>query len=87
MKVQIEETIVKTLIAIEPFLVNLFNIHMGGTRKPNKRCFQILGIDILIDDTLKPWLLEINGKNHQIDCVLLANPSLSMQFPQHEADQ
>ena len=31
------------------------------------RCFQFLGIDILIDQNLKAWLMEIN-----------ANPSLNM---------
>ena len=26
----------------------------------NRQCFQILGIDIMLDKKLKPWLLEIN---------------------------
>ena len=26
----------------------------------NSQCFEILGFDILIDEKLKPWLIEIN---------------------------
>jgi tubulin polyglutamylase TTLL6/13 len=26
----------------------------------NEQCFQVLGLDVLIDSNLKPWLLEIN---------------------------
>jgi tubulin polyglutamylase TTLL6/13 len=35
----------------------LFNERSGQIDSP---CFEILGFDVLIDEKLKPWLVEVN---------------------------
>mmetsp|Transcript_37470 Transcript_37470/g.74309 ORF Transcript_37470/g.74309 Transcript_37470/m.74309 type:complete len:732 (-) Transcript_37470:138-2333(-) len=39
------------------------------------RCFQLLGIDVLLDENLQPWLLEVNGR-----------PSMDIEEPVRMAD-
>ena len=59
LRANINDIIIKTLCAVQPKLKQCFR-SCQPTNLNNNMCFEILGIDILIDEDLKPWLLEIN---------------------------
>jgi hypothetical protein len=63
---QIEDLVAKTVIALEPYLKNAYHCFIS-TEHENARCFQILGLDILMDENWNCWLMEVN-----------ANPSLNV---------
>lgn len=66
LKKQIDELVAKTVIALEPYLKNAYHCFVS-TDHDNPRCFQILGLDILMDENWNCWLMEVN-----------ANPSLNV---------
>ena len=60
-----DDVILKTFLSVE-------NLMFHGLKcVPNqKNCFQVYGFDLMIDDLMKVWLIEVN-----------LSPSLSCEFP------
>mmetsp|Transcript_28949 Transcript_28949/g.43695 ORF Transcript_28949/g.43695 Transcript_28949/m.43695 type:complete len:246 (+) Transcript_28949:421-1158(+) len=53
---KINDVIIKTLISVEPIMTQAHSQYV-----PHRtNCFQLFGFDVLIDERLNPWLLEIN---------------------------
>ncbi|KAG7400772.1 hypothetical protein PHYBOEH_004578 [Phytophthora boehmeriae] len=65
---EIQLVIIKSLLSVEKIIMN------------DKHCFELYGYDVLIDENLKPWLLEVNASpslsantssDYQLKCGML----------------
>lgn len=65
-KEQMVSTIRKTVVSLVPYLKAYGKKYIRNDIE-NIKCFQIIGIDIMLDEDCKAWLMEIN-----------ANPSMNM---------
>ncbi|XP_016895189.1 tubulin monoglutamylase TTLL4 isoform X2 [Cynoglossus semilaevis] len=53
---KIKDIVIKTIIASEPYVNNLMKQHVHSVYS----CHELFGFDIMLDENLKPWILEVN---------------------------
>ncbi|XP_015255803.1 PREDICTED: tubulin polyglutamylase TTLL4 [Cyprinodon variegatus] len=53
---KIKDIVIKTIIASEPYVNSLMKMHV----KTPYSCHELFGFDIMLDENLKPWILEVN---------------------------
>ena len=75
---KIKDIVIKTIISAEAKIVAGMKMHVPY----RNNCFELLGFDILIDESLNPWLLEVNLSpslntdseiDHKVKSVLISD--------------
>ena len=55
-KASIKDIVIKTLLSGENVLLDMAK----GNISNRYQCYELFGFDVLLDEHLKPWLLEVN---------------------------
>ncbi|KAM8857164.1 tubulin monoglutamylase TTLL4 isoform 1-T2 [Synchiropus picturatus] len=53
---KIKDIVIKTVIASEPHVHSMMKLHV----RSQYCCHELFGFDIMLDEKLKPWILEVN---------------------------
>uniref|UniRef100_A0A8C1KN40 Tubulin polyglutamylase TTLL4-like n=1 Tax=Cyprinus carpio TaxID=7962 RepID=A0A8C1KN40_CYPCA len=53
---KIKDMVIKTIIASDPYVNSLVKMHVRSSYS----CHELFGFDIMLDENLKPWVLEVN---------------------------
>eukprot|EP01062_Namystynia_karyoxenos_P001203 TRINITY_DN10406_c0_g1_i1.p1 TRINITY_DN10406_c0_g1~~TRINITY_DN10406_c0_g1_i1.p1 ORF type:complete len:958 (+),score=282.34 TRINITY_DN10406_c0_g1_i1:85-2874(+) len=57
---KVRDLIVKTLISVQEHLRHTYRSCFPECDNLGTACFEVLGFDVLVDENLDPWLLEVN---------------------------